>query len=370
MSEKTEWTEPQIADAYIANVNFVKPHPNADRLEFAYIRNWQCVVGKGEIQKGDTVLFVQPDAFIPATLDGGLTNTWADGVRAYLAGSKHERVKCAKLRGENSFGLIVTLDKLQGDWENNWAVLHPNGEPAPDIKEADVVLLAKVLGIEHYVAPIPQDLNAKSVGLPMGVEKSDEVNFQALDDDHLHLGETVLATRKMDGSSGTLYYNPNTDVLSVHSRSLNLKLECQNNYTNAMLPLADAIKALANFYGEPMAIRGEVCGNGINANKSNIDSSGPLGFYVYGVRFPENEDFRARMGFWKSGRHFTDVVAKAEELGYNNLKTVPLLGEHVITKELLTAWQNAPRKDGEGIVVNGETFSYKIRSAEYDEHMY
>ncbi|CAJ0592211.1 unnamed protein product [Cylicocyclus nassatus] len=317
MSEKTEWTEPQIADAYIANVNFVKPHPNADRLEFAYIRNWQCVVGKGEIQKGDTVLFIQPDAFIPATLDGGLTNTWADGVRTYLAGSKHERVKCAKLRGENSFGLIVTLDKLQGDWENNWAVLHPNGEPAPDIKEADVVLLAKVLGIEHYVAPVPQDLNAR-LSVCRWVWRS----------------PTRTTTR------------------------------------TPCFPSRDAIKALAKFYGEPIAIRGEVCGNGINSNKSNIDSSKPLGFYIYGIRFPENEDFRARMGFWKSGRHFTDVVAKAEELGYNNLKTVPLLGEYVITKELLTAWQNAPRKDGEGIVVNGETFSYKIRSAEYDEHMY
>lgn len=144
-----------------------------------------------------------------------------------------------------------------------------------------------------------------------------------------------------------------------------------NNYTVAMLPLKDATVALGKFYGEPIAIRGEVCGNGMNGHKANKDAKLPLCFYVYGVRFPQNTDPAIRFGRWKSGRHFLDVVGQARKLGFTEISTVKSLGEFTITRELLREWETAPAEDGEGIVVNGAwdnkcgTSSYKVKSAYY-----
>lgn len=305
-------------------------------------------------------------------------------------------MKIVTLRGEVSNGLIVKPEDALYSFSKNCAnrlktLMASAGVPEEIYsKEAgemetcskalrlDMLRLASTLGvldcalgIGHYNPPAPQDLSAKSIGMPPGVEKSDEENYQSLDEDELHLGEQCLATRKMDGSSGTIYYDPDTDTFDIYSRSQCLKQECDNNYTRAMMPLKDAVVALGKFYGEPIALRGEVCGNGMNANKANKDAKLPLCFYVYGVRFPQNSDSALRYGRWKSGRHFLDVVEKAAELGFPGIHTVAPLGEFTITKELLKKWELAPAEDGEGIVVNGAwdtrigSSSYKIKSAYY-----
>lgn len=392
-------------DVYIEKIKEVKPHDNADRLEVARVRNWDCIVGKGEFKPGDLVIYIQPDAVIaekidpnsiyltesPSMYEDYLSNRWADRVRSYLGNGN--RVKTVNLRGKTSYGLIIKLEDAKDDLINNISYYNALKFGCEDETFNDAFnswredakadwndhfdelielineRLDVLLGITHYVAPIPQDFNALREGLPIGVEKSDETNYQALTDEELHLGEEVLVTRKMDGSSGTIYYNPHTEEFGVYSRSLELKTECVNNYTVAMLPLKDAIFALGKHYNEPIALRGEVCGMGIQSKSINPNCKGTPTFFIYGVRFPENENETVRMGYWKSGRHFVDVVQQANELGFKNLKTVACLGNAVITKEQLQKWADAPAKDGEGVVVNGTSFSYKIRSAEYDAKM-
>jgi RNA ligase (TIGR02306 family) len=89
----------------IAQVEQIRPHPNADRLEIAEILGWQVVVGKGTYQPGDSVIYVPPDAVVPAE--------WADrwGVAKYLSNG---RVRCARLRGEPSFGFTAPIADLPG----------------------------------------------------------------------------------------------------------------------------------------------------------------------------------------------------------------------------------------------------------------
>lgn len=356
-------------DAYITTISEIKPHPNADKLELAMIKNWQCVIAKGSFKVGDKVLYIQPDAMILPPVEG-VVSDWAEGIRRYL-GSRG-RVKIITLRGEISNGIIVDIENPL--FKSSFAeLLDSKCMPFMDISniESYADMICDILGIGHYTPPIPQCMEAKSTSMPVGVEKSDETNFQSLDTKDLHLGETVLVTRKMDGSSGTLYYNPNTDELSIHSRSLSMYLDKDNNYTVAMRPYIEQVKALANYYKEPIAIRGEVCGNGVNSHKCNKDAKLPLGFYMYGIRFPEQTDTALKYGNWKSGRHFTDINKKLIELGMSPIPTVPILGEAVITMEQLRAWENAPVEDGEGVVVNGtwlgkqQTASYKAKSALY-----
>lgn len=92
-------------------VDAVKPHANADRLEIAVVGGWQCVVGKGEWQPGDFGVYFPPDTVLPAV--------WTDrfGVTQYcqpiqVNGEPRYRIRCAKLRGEPSFGVLVRAGEV------------------------------------------------------------------------------------------------------------------------------------------------------------------------------------------------------------------------------------------------------------------
>ena len=158
-------------------------------------------------------------------------------------------------------------------------------------------------------------------------------------------------------------------------------MECHNNYTDALLPYADTVKFLALYTNGPVAIRGEVCGVGINGNKANKDAKGQLGFYMYGTRFPNAETQEERMGRWGQVTHFlrvneflTDVIANKETYRgvYGDLvdrikvfKTVPIIEESVVSIELLQKYRDMDKDFGEGVVLNGATFSYKSKSDDY-----
>lgn len=82
----------------VTQIDSITPHSNADALELAVIGGWQCVVAKGKHKPGDTVVYFPPDTVIPKELSDKLN------VTKYLSNG---RIKCAKLRGEPSFGLII-----------------------------------------------------------------------------------------------------------------------------------------------------------------------------------------------------------------------------------------------------------------------
>ncbi len=93
----------------IVEITNIKPHPNADKLEIAEVEGWQTLVGKGQQSVGDKMVFIPVDSVVP--------EIWADkwGVREYLAGATHSRVKCVKLRGEPSYGFLVELPEELAD---------------------------------------------------------------------------------------------------------------------------------------------------------------------------------------------------------------------------------------------------------------
>lgn len=89
----------------VSRIDAVLPHPNADALELAQIKGWQCVIPKGRYQAGDLVTYIPTDAVVPAEH----SDRW--GFTKYLSNG---RVRCARLRGEPSFGVIV--DRENPDW--------------------------------------------------------------------------------------------------------------------------------------------------------------------------------------------------------------------------------------------------------------
>ena len=109
-----------------AVVDEVRSHCNADRLEIAIIGGWQTVVGKGQFKKGDTCVYVNPNSVLPKDMSDEL------GITTYL---HNQRIRPCKLRGEKSYGLVLTNEFIK--YHN----ININGD------------IAKQLGIIKYELP-------------------------------------------------------------------------------------------------------------------------------------------------------------------------------------------------------------------------
>ncbi len=88
----------------VTTISEIKDHSNADSLQIALIKGWNCVVKKGLFTTGDKVVYMPVDTVIPQELSDRL------GVTQYLS---KQRIRCARLRGEPSFGLVIKPDE---DW--------------------------------------------------------------------------------------------------------------------------------------------------------------------------------------------------------------------------------------------------------------
>jgi len=154
----------------VALIEKIMPHSNADALELAHVLGWQLVVKKGEYQVGDKVIYFQPDTILPFEVSERF------GVTKYLS---KQRIRCAKLRGEPSFGLAVRPD------DESW----PVGEN-----------VAEYYGATKYEPPVrpgPGDAEANHPLFWEYTEIENMRNFPTVFEE----GETVLLTEKIHGTN-------------------------------------------------------------------------------------------------------------------------------------------------------------------------
>ena len=90
----------------IVEIDAIEEHPNADRLDLATIKGWQCVVQRDKFIPGDKVVYFPIDSILPNELEAKIF-----GIDSKVRLSK-SRVKTIKLRGAISEGLAVPLDLL------------------------------------------------------------------------------------------------------------------------------------------------------------------------------------------------------------------------------------------------------------------
>lgn len=316
--------------ASIETILEVYPHNNADRVEFVKVLGYDCIVSKGQFKQGDKVILIQPDTVLPV-------EPWTEMYRKH---SKN-RVKAARFRGSWSFGIVESLALLP---ENNYEV----GQEVSDL-----------LKIVKYEPPAPKDLQAKGF-LPFNLSKTDEERYNNLDMT-LYYGKIVDITQKIDGQSFSAYYKDGQ--FGVTGRSLELKAECENNYTRHIqrYDLQNKLATYCQKYGVNLAIRGESYGPGIQAFGANIWSKKPHGLGIFSVW---NFDTNKYEG--KNSQHYYVNVCK--EL---DLPMVPMLEHNVVlTEELIRKYGDELDKikdePFEGVVVKGDDFSFKIINKTYD----
>jgi RNA ligase (TIGR02306 family) len=156
----------------VCKIEKINPHNNADSLELSEIKGWQVITRKGQYKEGDKVVFIPPDAILPTELADRLE------VRNYLAGSNKDRVKCVRLRGEMSFGLVINVEE---DWEVGTNV-------------------AEHYGIVKYIPPVRAMAGDAAPEDPFLYKYTDIENMRNFPD-IFEQGEIVIATEKIDGSN-------------------------------------------------------------------------------------------------------------------------------------------------------------------------
>lgn len=82
----------------VCEIKSIEHHPNADRLDIATVKGWNCIVGRDQYKVGDWCVFFPPDSVLPANL-----------IEQYELEflKKGGRVGTLKLRGFISQGLIL-----------------------------------------------------------------------------------------------------------------------------------------------------------------------------------------------------------------------------------------------------------------------
>lgn len=154
----------------VSRIEEIKPHPNADALEICVIKGWQCVVPKGKYASGDIVTYIPIDAVIPEEH----SDRW--GITKYLSKG---RVRCAKLRGEPSFGVVI-------EWEDpTWTV------------GSDV---AAHYGITRYEPPVRATAGDAETPHPLFITYTEIENLRNFPGVLLD-GEPVSVTEKLHGTN-------------------------------------------------------------------------------------------------------------------------------------------------------------------------
>ncbi|MEU9391217.1 RNA ligase (ATP) [Streptomyces sp. NPDC048324] len=254
-----------------AEVLTVHEHPDADALELAQVGLYRAVVAKGAYRTGDAAVYIPEQAVLPAGLIEEL------GLTGRLAGTKADRVKAVRLRGELSQG-IVCRPKALADVDLTRAA-------------AEGTDFAEVLGITKWVPPIPPTMNGDVESAPELLPWVDIENIQRFPDVFAP-GEAVVLTEKLHGSACLLTYAADEGRVYVSSKgfgakSLALKEDPRNLYWRAVHGhgVAEVAKRLAGRLGaRRVGIFGEVYGAGVQDLTYGADGRREsLGYAVFDV---------------------------------------------------------------------------------------
>lgn len=316
--------------ASIEIIQDIQPHPNADTLSIVSCAGYKAIVKNGLFQKGDKCVFIQPDSCLP------------DAPWATFYKSKSNRVRAVKLRNFWSMGIVESLENVGLFFRDSY-------------KEGEDV--SEILGITHYEPPQPQHLDAKG-NLPFGIFKTDECRYQSI---NVPYGEIVDISLKLDGQSGSYAYK--NGEFAICSRSLEIKPDCDNNYTKIAkkYQIQTQLTEFCKVNKVNLCLRGETTGSNIQNFKINPMAGTLLDFYLFSVLNLDTLKYEGK----DSPFYFTKV---AKEL---NLKSVPILEENVVlTPELVRRYdEELEQIDGkylEGVVIKGKDFSFKAINKFYD----
>ena len=319
----------------IETIDSIHNHPNADRLEIAHVLGTQTIVGKGEFQPGDRIVFFPPDILIPLRIAEVL------GVRQYLKHALWEddngdvtkrqcRVAACRLRGIPSYGFIASVPDDIPDRETDLTDYYCAVQYEPPVKLTmqgdqitEPVNFHRYTTIEHYY----RYAHTLEPGTMVRVTEK------------IHGTNCRLSSLNIDGLDGFVCGSHRTAQKEVTATGKpSLYWEPLNRDPN----LQTALQKLSQF-GD-VIIYGEIFGRGIQDMDYGI-REGRIGFRVFDI------SINSRYMDW-SHLHTTCV-------GYG-LQLVPLLYLGQFDPRLLETWTNGPTS----VVENESQINSKFKGRE------
>ena len=322
--------------ATVERITSVRHHPNADRLDLVYVLGYQCITPRDSFTSEQLIIFIQPDSVLPND------QTWAQPYLKYA----RPRIRAIKIRDEWSEGLIVPLT----DNEKH-------------LREGDSV--AEQLNIKHFEPIIIQDPASIIGPLPFGIPKTDEERIENLGD-NLPWKELVDVTKKIDGTSCSVYYSYDEKKFGVCGRNYEYDLTKSNNFTYIVSKYS-LKECLVNFCEQrrmSLVLRGELYGGGIQNKVSNPYCTQPLQWAIFSVYLFNNDSKEGRY----TRRKKDDLLYSIKLAEYLNLPHVPIIESQIpLTQQLIDKYSNQVDVTfGEGVVIQHDRGSFKIINKNYD----
>ncbi len=252
--------------ASIQKVRDIAPIEGADRIELAHVLGWQCVVDKGQFQKGDLCVYFEIDSFLPETPAFAFLR--ASSYRESDIMGRGYHLRTMRMRGQLSQGLILPLSAFP--------VIPADAEPGTDV--------TALLGVRKWETEERATTGGTVIGpLPPDVPHTDETRIQAMPALlEAFRGREYYISTKMDGSSHSL----SLDETGFHVTGHNY--EYKDDGSSAFYEFVKkkgyekAMRQFAKNSGiRTLTIQGEFCAPGIQGNRLKLTKPE---WYVFTVR--------------------------------------------------------------------------------------
>lgn len=189
----------------IQKIHELKVHPTADRLELAVIGQdggWQTCVKKDVFHVGQEVVYIPPDTLVPKALHEmlGITNYCGElPVASQEAQDGFRRVRATSIRGQKSFGTLMTLSDLS-NYFYNYAVRGEGIHLLPMYLPLGLDV-ANLLGVKKWT-PRASSIMAGDAAKPCTWfhEYTKIRNIRDFSD-QFQFGEEVIFTEKIHGTN-------------------------------------------------------------------------------------------------------------------------------------------------------------------------
>jgi RNA ligase (TIGR02306 family) len=306
----------------VEQIGRVWQHENADRLEMASLegKDYDFVVGKGDFQPGDTVIYFPVDSVLPLWICEKLNLT------GKLAGREKNRVKTVRLRGNISQGVVCRPSILLPDREMQVG--------------DDLTALLEVTKYEPPLVPLKWGTLAPLPPLVQSYDIESAQNF-------VHVVENILMdtpcfiTEKLEGShwSATIYPDGEIAVSQRNYRIIPVA-EGEHDWHKVLRTqgLGDKLRALLSELSEKsvkaVTLRGEMLGPGVQGN-------------LYRLKDHEVRVFDLEVnGMPLDAQAFLQLTAKHE------IRTVPVLAVDVTLRDWLDGRDLKSASDGKSALAD------------------
>jgi RNA ligase (TIGR02306 family) len=195
----------------VVEIEEVKPHPNADRMELVRTGGWWCCTQIGTKKVGDKAIYLPPDSVVPIewTDKWEITKYCSDLPMVNGERKDGKRIRAARLRGVPSFGVLLPLD-------------NPNWPIGKDV--------TNYYNVTKYEPPVKTSGGRAILDLP-NLNKYTNIDNISNVNDMFTEGEPVIITEKIHGSNSVVGYIKDTygNMIYVAS-SHNMRRSIEDNF--------------------------------------------------------------------------------------------------------------------------------------------